>query len=298
MSSSPISRAAIASAILAFGLWGLLPVYWKALGQLGSDVAIAQRVVWTMVVVIPLLWFRNEGRVWISAFRNPAVLRTHLLSGGLLAVNWTVFVWAAQHGHIVDASLGYFINPLLNVLIGRLWLGERLSPLQAWSIGFATLGVLAQILLVGRVPWIGLLLAFSFAAYGWVRRHSSLGSLTGLGMETLLWLPFALGWLGWSSSQDVAIWGDSSVRDLALIAGLGIVTAAPLLGFAHAARNLPFSLLGVLQFLAPSGQFLLGALVYGEELSAARWISFALIWIGVVAFCLDLVWRRGTRNDG
>ena len=295
MSSSPISRAAIASAILAFGLWGLLPVYWKALGQLGSDVAIAQRVVWTMVVVIPLLWFRNEGRVWISAFRNPAVLRTHLLSGGLLAVNWTVFVWAAQHGHIVDASLGYFINPLLNVLIGRLWLGERLSPLQAWSIGFATLGVLAQILLVGRVPWIGLLLAFSFAAYGWVRRHSSLGSLTGLGMETLLWLPFALGWLGWAWSQDAPIWGDSTSRDLALIAGLGVVTAAPLLGFAHAARNLPFSLLGVLQFLAPSGQFLLGALVYGEQLSAARWISFALIWIGVVAFCLDLVWRSGAK---
>tara|TARA_R110002049_G_scaffold43518_1_gene128172 strand:- start:157 stop:1047 length:891 start_codon:yes stop_codon:yes gene_type:complete len=291
VSSSPISRAAIASAILAFGLWGLLPIYWKALGQLGSDVAIAQRVVWTMVVVIPLLWFRSEVRVWLAAFRNPGILKTHLLSGGLLAVNWTVFVWAAQHGHIVDASLGYFINPLFNVLIGRLWLGERLSPLQAWSIGFATLGVLAQIVLVGRVPWIGLLLAVSFAAYGWVRRHSSLGSLTGLGMETLLWLPLAIVWLGRASFQNVAIWGDSSVRDLALIAGLGIVTAAPLLGFAHAARNLPFSVLGVLQFLAPTGQFLLGALFYLEPLSPGRWVSFGFIWIGVIAFCLELIWR-------
>lgn len=284
--------------MLAFGLWGVLPVYWKAIGHLGSDVAIAQRVVWTMVTVVPLLMVRGEWSSWLAAFRSREVLKTHLLSGALLAVNWTVFVWAAQHGRIVDASLGYFINPLFNVVIGRVALGERLSRLQTWSIGFATLGVLTQLVMLGRVPWIGLLLATSFAAYGWVRRQSSLGSLTGLGMETLLWLPMALVWLGWDSVKDVGIWGTGSARDIALIVGLGVVTAAPLLGFAHAARNLPFALLGVLQFLAPSGQFLLGALVYGETLTAGRWLSFVLIWIGVAAFCLDLAWReRSARRD-
>lgn len=277
--------------MIAFGLWGVLPVYWKAIGHLGSDVAIAQRVIWTMLIVLPMLVLRREWQIWTAAFRCRKILLTHLLSGGLLAVNWTVFVWAAQHGRIVDASLGYFLNPLLNVWIGRVWLGERLSRLQVWSIASAGIGVLAQIVLLGRVPWIGLLLAFSFAAYGWVRRKSSLGSLTGLGMETLLWLPAAAAWLGWAFTQGLPIWGDASIRDLSLIVGLGAVTAAPLLGFAHAARSLPFSLLGVLQFLAPTGQFLLGALFYLEPLSPGRWVSFGFIWIGVIAFCLELVWR-------
>jgi chloramphenicol-sensitive protein RarD len=206
-------------------------------------------------------------------------------------VNWGVFVWAAQHGRILDCSLGYFINPLLNVLIGSFWLGERLSRLQKLSIAAAACGVALQIALVDRVPWIGLLLASSFALYGLARRRSPLGPLTGLGMETLAGIPVAAIYLGWCAAQGTPLWGHADARDLLLIVGLGIITTIPLLGFAHGARQLPFALLGVLQFLAPTGQFLVGALVYHEPVNAAALGSFALIWTGVALFCGDL-WRR------
>jgi chloramphenicol-sensitive protein RarD len=276
---------------MAFGLWGVLPVYWKQLGHLGSDVALAQRVVWTMATVMPLLLLRGEWSAFGKAARDPKLLRAHAWSALLLAVNWGVFVWAAQHGRILDCSLGYFINPLLNVLIGSFWLGERLSRLQKLSIAAAACGVALQIALVGRVPWIGLLRAGSFALYGLARRRSPLGPLTGLGMETLAGIPIAMLYLMWCTAQGTPLWGHADVRDLLLIAGLGIITTIPLLGFAHGARQLPFALLGVLQFLAPTGQFLIGAFVYHEPVSAAALASFAMIWTGVALFCSDL-WRR------
>ena len=290
-SSSRPPAHAVLSAVMAFGLWGVLPVYWKQLGHLGSDVALAQRVVWTMATVMPLLLLRGEWSAFGKAARDPKLLRAHAWSALLLAVNWGVFVWAAQHGRILDCSLGYFINPLLNVLIGSFWLGERLSRLQKLSIAAAACGVALQIALVGRVPWIGLLLAGSFALYGLARRRSPLGPLTGLGMETLAGIPIAMLYLMWCTAQGTPLWGHADVRDLLLIAGLGIITTIPLLGFAHGARQLPFALLGVLQFLAPTGQFLIGALVYHEPVSAGALASFAMIWTGVALFCGDL-WRR------
>jgi chloramphenicol-sensitive protein RarD len=285
------AAAAVLSAVIAFGLWGVLPVYWKQIGHLGSDVALAQRVVWTMATVLPLFILRGEWAAFMKSVREPKLLRAHAWSAFLLAINWGVFVWAAQHGRIIDCSLGYFINPLLNVLIGSRLLGERLSWLQKLSIASAACGVVTQLVLVGRFPWIGLLLAVSFALYGLARRRSPLGSLPGLGVETLVGIPIAVAYLAWSQQSGVSIWGTASTRDLLLIIGLGIITTIPLLGFAHAARQLPFALLGVLQFLAPTGQFLVGALVYHEPVSAAALVSFGLIWTGVVLFCGDL-WSK------
>lgn len=285
------AAAAVLSAVIAFGLWGVLPVYWKQIGHLGSDVALAQRVVWTMATVLPLLILRGEWVAFMKSVREPKLLRAHAWSAFLLAINWGVFVWAAQHGRIIDCSLGYFINPLLNVLIGSRLLGERLSWLQKLSIASAACGVVTQLVLVGRFPWIGLLLAVSFALYGLARRRSPLGSLPGLGVETLVGIPIAVVYLLWCQQSGVSIWGTASTRDLLLIIGLGIITTIPLLGFAHAARQLPFALLGVLQFLAPTGQFLVGALVYHEPVSAAAMVSFGLIWTGVVLFCGDL-WSK------
>ena len=155
--------SAILGAVLAFGLWGVLPVYWKQLGLLGSDIAIAHRITWTMLTVLPMLVWQRQWSSWLGALRDATVLRAHAWSALLLGINWSVFVWAAQHGHILDASLGYFINPLLNVLIGRVVLGEQLAPMQKWSIGFAAAGALLQVVLVGRFPWIGLLLAYSMS---------------------------------------------------------------------------------------------------------------------------------------
>ncbi len=234
---------------------------------------------------------RGEWTGFMKSIRDVKLLKAHAWSAFLLAINWGVFVWAAQHGRILDCSLGYFINPLLNVLIGSCMLGERLSRLQKLSITAAACGVATQLVLAGRFPWIGLLLAVSFALYGLARRHSPLGSLPGLGVETLVGIPFASAYLLWTQQSGAAIWGTGSAQDLMLIIGLGIITTIPLLGFAHAARKLPFALLGVLQFLAPTGQFLVGAFVYQEPVNHIALISFGLIWTGVVLFCSDL-WRR------
>ena len=290
-SPRPPARAVL-SAVMAFGLWGVLPVYWKQIGHLGSDVALAQRVVWTMATVLPLLMLRGEWAGFLKSLRDFTLIKAHSWSAFLLAINWGVFVWAAQHGRIIDCSLGYFINPLLNVLIGSRLLGERLSTLQKLSIASAACGVVTQIVLVGRFPWIGLLLAGSFALYGLARRQSPLGSLPGLGVETVVGIPVAAIFLIWCQQSGVSIWGTASSRDLALIIGLGVITTIPLLGFAHGARQLPFALLGVLQFLAPTGQFLVGALVYHEPVSAAALVSFGLIWTGVALFCGDLWHKR------
>jgi chloramphenicol-sensitive protein RarD len=273
---------------MAFGMWGVLPVYWKQIGHLGSDVALAQRVVWTMATVLPLLMLRGEWTGFLRSLRDLTLIKAHAWSAFLLAINWGVFVWAAQHGRILDCSLGYFINPLLNVLIGSFWLGESLSRLQKLSIASAAGGVVTQLVLVGRFPWIGLLLAGSFALYGLARRRSPLGSLPGLAMETIVGIPIAIVYLLWSQQCGTPIWGTVSTRDLLLILGLGIITTIPLLGFARGARELPFALLGVLQFLAPTGQFLVGAFVYGEPVNAASLVSFGLIWTGVALFCGNL----------
>jgi chloramphenicol-sensitive protein RarD len=287
---------AVLSAVLAFGLWGVLPVYWKQLGHLGSDVALAQRVVWTAVAVMPLLMLRGEWGGFMKSLRDMIVLKAHAWSAFLLAINWGVFVWAAQHGRILDCSLGYFINPLLNVLIGSRLFGERLSLLQKLSIASAACGVMTQMVLVGHFPWIGLLLAGSFALYGLARRRSPLGSLPGLGVETVVGIPVAALYLIWSLQSGASIWGTASMHDLLLIAGLGIITTIPLLGFAHGARRLPFALLGVLQFLAPTGQFLVGAFIYNETVTAASLVSFGLIWTGVLLFCSDLWLRTPARS--
>ncbi|WP_395743630.1 EamA family transporter RarD [Prosthecobacter sp.] len=289
------SANAVLSAVVAFGLWGVLPVYWKQLGHLGSDVALAQRVVWTMATVLPVLALCGEWSGFLRSLREARLLRAHAWSAFLLAINWGVFVWAAQHGRIIDCSLGYFINPLLNVLIGSRMLGERLTALQKLSIGSAAFGVLTQLMLVGRFPWIGLLLAGSFALYGLARRRSPLGSLPGLAVETVVGVPVAVTYLIWTQQSGMPIWGAATAHDLFLIAGLGIITTIPLLGFAHGARQLPFALLGVLQFLAPTGQFLVGALLYHEPVSAAAMVSFGLIWLGVLLFCSDL-WLRKPRK--
>ncbi len=283
---------AVLGAVLAFGLWGVLPVYWRQLGHLGSDVGLAQRVVWTMASVLPLLVLRGEWRGFLKSLRDKAVLKAHAWSAFLLAINWGVFVWAAQHGRILECSLGYFINPLLNVLIGSRMLGERLTGLQKLSVASAACGVAAQLVLAGRFPWIGLLLAGTFALYGLARRRSPLGSLPGLGVETVAGIPIAALYLVWCQQSGVAIWGNASPHDLLLIIGLGIITTIPLLGFAHAARQLPFALLGVLQFLAPTGQFFVGALLYEEPVSGAVLVSFGLIWTGVLLFCGDLWSKR------
>lgn len=290
MSTTP-PKSAVIGAIIAFGFWGTLPVFWKQLSHVGADLTLAHRVAWTMLTVVPLLAWRGELRHWFAALGKRSNLVAHAASGLLLTINWGTFIWAANHDRIVECSLGYFINPLLNVFIGSLLLGETLRPLQKISIACAALGVVMQIVALGTFPWIGLILALSMGFYGLARRRSELGSLSGLATETLVFLPLAAGYLIWSGAEGRELWGRQDFQDLTCIGVLGIVTAIPLLGFAHAARKLPFSLLGVLQFLAPTGQFLTGVFVYDEPFTMRSLASFACIWVGVGLFCVDL-WRR------
>lgn len=281
------SPRALLSAVVAFGLWGVLPVYWKLVERFGSDVVVCQRLVWTVVWLVPLLVFAKEWRTCLDALRSPKLLRAHAWSAALLTVNWSLFIWANQHGHIIEASLGYFLNPLLNVAIGAVLLGEHLSRWRRASIALAALGVLLQVILVGHLPWIALSLAVTFALYGLARRQSPLSSLPGLAMESLLVLPFALAALGWLSASGRPIFGRGTASDFLLMFIAGACTAAPLLTFAYAARHLRFSTLGLLQFLAPTGQFLVGAWLYGEPVSVGSLVSFVFIWLGVAVFCVE-----------
>lgn len=273
-------------------MWGVLPVYWKLVQRFGSDVVVCQRLVWTVVWLLPLLWFSREWRTCLESLRTPRLLRTHAWSAALLTVNWSLFIWANQHGHIVEASLGYFLTPLLNVAIGSMLLGEHLSRWRKMSIALAGAGVLLQIILVGHLPWLALSIAVTFALYGLARKQSPLGSLSGLAVESMLVLPLALIALVWLSATGTRVFGSGNAGDFLLMFVAGACTAAPLLTFAYAARHLRFSTLGLLQFLAPTGQFLVGAWVYGEPVSVGSLVSFVFIWLGVVVFCAESLKRR------
>lgn len=293
--ASEPSRAVLA-AVTAFFLWGVLPVYWKATVSVGSTVIVAHRVWGTILFLIPLLRSRGELGAWVAALKSPRLLWVHGWAALLLTANWSLFIWANQHGRIVEASVGYFLNPLLNVLIGFLFLGERLTRLQIVSVSLAALGVLLQVVILGHFPWIALLLASTFGVYGLVRRKSPLGSLTGLAVETVLVLPFALGWLAWCHLQGQPLWGRGTPLEIGLVMGAGIATALPLLTFAYAARQLRFSTLGLLQFIAPTGQFLIGALLYHEPVTAGALMSFGCIWAGVAVFCAEAFGKRPGRK--
>lgn len=258
----------------------------------GSEVVVCQRVLWTLVWLLPLLLWSRELRVVRDALANPGLLRNHALTAFLLTLNWSLFIWANQHGHIVEASLGYFLNPLLNVAIGCVLLGERLSRWRAVSIALATVGVILQVVLVGKVPWIALSLAITFALYGLFRKKSPLGSLPGLAVESALTLPFALSALVWLSSHGTPVMGTGTVGDWLLLFSAGACTAAPLLTFAYAARHLHFSTLGLLQFISPTGQFCVGAFLYHESVSTGTLVSFAFIWVGVIVFCIETCVRH------
>ena len=277
----------MAAGITAFTLWGLLPGYWKALHWLDSGQVIALRALLTVPVLVVVLLGRRELRVVLAAMRRPRVIGLHLLTAALLAGNWFTFVWATQHNMIVEASLGYFLTPLANVAMGSFFLHEHLRRAQWLAITLAAAGVTMQIIAVGTVPWVALALCGTFACYGLLRKKAALESLAGLTVESLLAVPAAALWL-WCSPPDRFAEG---AGEWSLLLGMGAITAVPLLGFATAARLLPLSALGILQFIAPSLQFLVGAVVYSEPVNELRLAGFALIWGGLAVFTAD-AWRQ------
>lgn len=274
--------------ISAYLIWGLFPLYFKAIGHIPAAEIVVQRIVWSALfgAALLLVW-RHPG--WSSELRqNPRRLAVLTLSGALIATNWLVYVWSVNNGRMLEASLGYYINPLVNVLLGLLLLGERLRRLQWIAVALAALGVAQQVWQLGSLPWVSLVLAFSFGFYGLIRKQTQVQALPGLVVETWLLLPLALIWLLLSPqavSLQSGVW--SSTTALWLIAA-GPITLLPLLCFNAAARHLPYTTLGFLQYVAPTLVLLQAILLFGEHFGSSQLWSFICIWAGLAVYSLDI----------
>jgi len=284
-------RGALAAAACYF-FWGLFPLYWRQLANVDATELIAHRHLWSLVFVLGLMAVRASLGELLSALRSRAALQWHALSGVLLTINWLVYVWGVNHGHVLETSLGYFLVPLVNVALGRIVLHERLRPAQWIAIGSAAFGVALMLVRVGGLPWIALTLAVTFGAYGLLRKKSPLGPLTGLGLETLLLAPFAVAFLAWQQVTGAGALGRVSAGEHVLLVSVGVVTAVPLLLFAYGARKIRLSTLGLLQYIAPTVQFALGLWAFHEPFSRERATAFAFIWFGLALYTADNLWSQ------
>lgn len=295
-SGAPNDTSGLVAGVAAFVTWGIVPVYWKLLRFVPAGEILAHRFVWTCVFMVLLLSWQAR---WGEVFANLRSRRTALFcaaSGLAIAVNWGVFIWAVNAGHVLETSLGYFMTPLVNVLFGAIFLRERLTRLQLLSVLLATGAVLYLTLGFGRLPWIALTLCFSFGLYGLLRKVSGAAPIPGLFLETTIIVPLALGWLIYVDGTAGPHFGRASFGLSLLLVSTGIVTGVPLLWFAHAARHLRLTTLGFLQYLAPSCTFFLGIFVFHETFRRAQMVTFALIWIALAIFTADAVARwRSTR---
>jgi chloramphenicol-sensitive protein RarD len=289
------ARRGLVHGITAYVLWGIVPAYWKLLREVSPVEVIAHRVVWGLVAFAVIVALAGVGPTVRAALRDPRTLAVMALSGTLLVINWGTFIAAVATGHLLDASLGYFINPLVSIALGMVVLGERLRPLQWLAIACAVAGVVIRTYLLGHAPWISLVLAASFGSYGLVRKLAKVDALVGSAVETTVVAPVAIAYLIVLAARGGGGLGHASVAIQLLLLSTGLVTALPLLLFNSAARRLPLSTVGFLQYLAPTGQFVL-AQIYGEPFAPEQWLAFGLIWLGLAIFSLDLI-RALSRTD-
>jgi chloramphenicol-sensitive protein RarD len=270
----------------AYALWGFFPIYWKLLHRVSALQLLSHRIAWSLIFLVLVIVVTGQWRGFRSLISSKT-LGIYTLAGILLAVNWLTYVWAVNAGFIVETSLGYFINPLLSVLMGVVFLRERLRPLQWLPIGIAAAGVAYLTFVYGKLPWIALTLAFSFGLYGLVKKLSPLGSLYGLTLETgILFLPALIYLLAVEVDGSGAFLHTGPVSDL-LMVGAGVVTTIPLLMFASAARAIPLTLVGLLQYIAPTLQFLLGVFLYKEPFDQDHLIGFSIVWVALIIFWVE-----------
>ncbi len=304
MSSTPVTPAApmdetaagVTYALLAYVSWGLMPIYWKLTAFVPPLQMVAHRVVWSVVVLAAMLAvFKRFGAVRLS-LTNLSHLKVLVASAALITVNWLVFIWAVQNGRVLETSLGYYINPLINVLLGMVLLGERLRRLQYIAVGIAAAGVLYATLQVGVVPWVALILAFTFGFYGLLRKTAPVDGMVGLTVETVLLLPIALGYLVWVQLRGESVFVADGAGRAFLIMQAGWVTALPLMWFANAARRLKYSTIGLFQYLAPSCALILAVTVFGEAFTTTHAVVFACIWIALALYTWDM--RRALKPRG
>ena len=298
--SAPKSKShetwAVLAGIAAFITWGLIPGYWKLMRMVPATEILAHRYIWTFVFLTGLLtWQRRWPEVRSNA-RSPRLLFYCLASGCTISINWFLFIWAVNVNRIIETSLGYFMTPLINVLFGALFLGERLTRLQIVSVILMAVAVLNLTFGYGHFPWIALMLCVSFAIYGLLRKKSGTAAIPGLFFETVLLAPIALGYLILLGRRGELVFGKHDLGLSLLLLTTGVVTAVPLVWFGHAARHLRLTTVGFLQYLAPSCSFLLGVFVYHEPLSRAHLITFSLIWIALAIFTFEAIVRLRSKR--
>ncbi len=277
----------IAYAIGAYGLWGLLPVYLKWLHTVPALQVISHRILWSCLLLGGVILLSRQWRAFRAAALTPRILRTYAIAALLIAINWLTFVWAVDAGRIVEISLGYFINPIISVVMGVIFLRERLRPWQWLSVGMVVTAVLYLTVSYGALPWLALILAFSFGTYGLIKKTAPLGALYGLTLETGILLLPALAWLLYADAAGHGAFLHGPVLRDGLLLAAGPVTAAPLLLFAAAARRIPLTLVGILQYIAPTLQFLLGVLVYREPFTHAQLIGYGIVWLALIIFAVE-----------
>jgi chloramphenicol-sensitive protein RarD len=280
-------NSGVVYALGAYVIWGLFPLYFKALEQVPSLQILAHRMAWSLLFVALLLAVLKRWS-WMRLLREqPALLARFALSAVLLSSNWGIYIWAVNSNHVVDASLGYYINPLVNVALGSVLLHERLRGLQWVALAIAAVGVTVMAIEVGHVPWISLSLALTFGSYALLRKTAPLGALEGLAVETAVLFPLAVAYLFWLSTQGMNAFASADLSTRGLLVAAGPITTIPLLLFAAGARRMSMTLLGVLQYITPTLQLALGVWLYHEPFAAAKMIGFGLVWVGLAVFLLD-----------
>jgi chloramphenicol-sensitive protein RarD len=293
MPTNAETRTGLFAAIGAYALWGFLPLYFKLLGETSPAVILAHRIVWSVPTALILVVAAGKWGELMSLPRQRNVILALLASALMVAVNWTIYIWAVVNDRVLEGSLGYFINPLITFLFAALFFGERFRPMQLMALSIAAAGVLNQTLVVGQFPWVSLSLAVSFAVYGAIRKKTPVDSRVGFAMEAIWLAPVAALYLLFFLPPGVAAFGDGSLGFVSLLLLAGPVTAAPLILFAMGARRLRLSTIAVLQYIGPSLQFVIG-LSLGEPFTPAHAVTFGLIWLGVAVFTVS-AWRADRR---
>ena len=273
-------------------MWGLFPLYFPLLEPAGAAEILAHRVFWslvTMLVLVVAVRRRTSLRRLLADRRKVGILS---VAAVVIAVNWGTYIWGVNNGHVVETSLGYFINPLVTVLMGVVLLGERLRPLQWAALGLAGLAVVGLTVEYGRPPWVALILAFSFGTYGLMKKKANAGAVESLTFETMVTAPVALGYLVLLSATGVSTFTREGPLHVGLLLGLGVLTAIPLLCFGAAATRVSMTTLGLLQYVTPTMQFALGVLVFAEPMPPMRWVGFGLVWVALVIFTVESLNNR------
>ncbi len=274
-----------------YGIWGLLPLYWRLLDSAGAVEILAHRFVWTLGFIALLLWVRPRAGWWRALRQRPAALRFLGAAAAVIAFNWYLYIWGVNHERVVETSLGYFISPLITVTLGVVLFRERLRRPQWLALGLAVVAVAWLTVDYGRVPWVAIGLALSFATYGLLKKKAATGAVEGLAVEATFILPVVLGYLVWLELVGQAAFGHDGWSTTALLIAAGPATAVPLLFFAGAVRRIPLTYLGLLQYLTPSVQFVLGVFVFGEQMPPERLAGFALIWAALAIFTGENLYR-------